>query len=163
MDVVYEPLRALAGGYFRSESASHTLQPTALVHEVFLRVVDQRDAVWNDRAHFLAVCAIAMRGILVDHARAKAALKRGGERERVPLDSGLALGTEDEVDLLDLEEHLTLLATLNERQARIVECRCFSGMTVPEVAEVLGVSARTVNEDWAVARAWLSVRLEAGE
>ncbi|MFT7486148.1 MAG: RNA polymerase sigma-70 factor (ECF subfamily) [Candidatus Paceibacteria bacterium] len=163
MDVVYEPLRALAGSYFLSQPASHTLQPTALVHEVFLRVVDKKDAVWNNRAHFLAVCAKAMRGILVDHARAKSALKRSGDRERVPLDSRLALCTEDEVDLLDLEEHLVLLATLSERQARIVECRCFSGMTISEVAEVLGVSTRTATDEWAVARAWLSVRLAAGE
>jgi len=162
MDVVYEPLRALAGSYFRSQPANHTLQPTALVHEVFLRVVDQKDAVWKDRAHFLAVCAKAMRGILVDHARSKGALKRGGERERVPLDSSLALSEHDEVDLLDLEEHLALLATLNERQARLVECRCFSGMTIPEVAEALGVSPRTADEDWAMARAWLSARLARG-
>lgn len=162
MAVVYEPLRALAQGYFRNQPASHTLQPTALVHEVFLRVVDQKDAAWKDRAHFLAVCAKAMRGILVDHARAKGAQKRGGERERVPLDSALALTKADEVDLLDLEEHLALLATLNERQARIVECRCFSGMTIPEVAEALGVSPRTVDDDWSMARAWLGARLADG-
>ena len=126
------------------------------------QVVDQKDAVWKDRAHCLAVCAKAMRGILVDHARSKGALKRGGERERVPLDSSLALSEHDEVDLLDLEEHLALLATLNERQARLVECRCFSGMTIPEVAEALGVSPRTADEDWAMARAWLSARLARG-
>lgn len=160
MDAVYEPLRALAAACFRSQPPGHTLQPTALVHEVFVRIVGQRDAVWKDRAHFLAVCAKAMRGILVDHARAKGSVKRGGaERERVPLDSALALAHEAEVDLLDLEEHLVLLADLNERQARIVECRCFSGMTIPEVAEALGVSPRTVDDDWAMARAWLSARL----
>ncbi|MEZ6015067.1 MAG: ECF-type sigma factor [Planctomycetota bacterium] len=160
MDAVYEPLRALAAASFRSQPQGHTLQPTALVHEVFMRIVGQRDAVWKDRAHFLAVCATAMRSILVDHARAKGSIKRGGaERERVPLDSALALAKEDEVDLLDLEEHLVLLSTLNERQARIVECRCFSGMTIAEVAEVLGVAPRTIDAEWAMARAWLSARL----
>jgi RNA polymerase sigma factor (TIGR02999 family) len=160
MNAVYGPLRALASAYFRTQPPGHTLQPTALVHEVFMKVVDQRDAEWKDRAHFLAVCARAMRGVLVDHARAKGSIKRGGaERERVPLDSALALTAEDEVDLLDLEEHLVLLATLNDRQARIVECRCFSGMTIPELAEALGVAPRTIDADWAMARAWLSARL----
>ncbi len=159
MNVVYKPLRALAEGYFRSQPAQHTLQPTALVHEVFLRVVDQKDAVWKDRAHFLAVCARAMHGILVDHARAKASLKRAGEGNRVPLDASIAIGEGREVDLLDLEEHLVLLSTLHERQAQIVECRLFSGMTIREIAEAMGVSPRTVDDDWAMARAWLSVRL----
>lgn len=160
MGLVYEPLRSLANRHFQHQPASHTLQPTALVHEVSLRVVDRDRIEWQDRAHFFAVCSRAMRGILVDHARRMNAAKRGRDGARVTLDDAFAAEERGAIDLLDLEEHLTHLATLNERHARIVECRFFSGMTIPEVASALGVSERTVTEDWTMARAWLGARLE---
>lgn len=158
MEVVYGELRALAGHCLRGQRASHTLQPTALVHEAFLRLVHRAGAEWRDRAHFFAVCATAMRGILADHARRRRAAKRGGDWQRVTL-SDVTPQTADEVDILDLDDALLRLATINGRQARIVELRFFSGLTIEEVAYVLGVSRRTVDDDWAMARAWLSVQL----
>ncbi len=157
IDQVYAPLRALAGRCFRDQPAGQTLQPTALVHEVFLRMADKDEAVARDRAHFLAVCATVMRGILVDHARRRRAAKRGGAMRRVTLSS--AASDMQECDALDLEGVLTRLAALSERQARVVEYRFFAGMTIPEVACALGVSERTVNDDWTMARAWISARL----
>jgi RNA polymerase sigma factor (TIGR02999 family) len=161
MDLVYDPLRAIAGRAFRDQPVGHTLQATALVHEVFLQVVGRTEVEWSDRAHFYAVCARAMRGILVDHARRRGAAKRGGDLRRVTLSTDLVTpADEDEgVDLLDLDEALDKLAELSERQARIVEYRFFSDMTIEEVAHALGVSPRTVNDDWAMARAWISARL----
>jgi len=156
MEIVYDQLRAMAAGYFRNQPPAATLEPTALVHEVFLRVVDQTSAKWNDRAHFFAVCAVAMRGILADHARKRRAAKRGGGWDRVPLSDVATPGSD--VDLLALDDALTELARLNERQARVVEYRYFGGMTIPEVAEALGVAKSTVDEDWRMARAWLSIR-----
>lgn len=159
MELVYPELRALAGSYFRGQPLSHTLQPTALVHEAFLRLVDQTDVEWHDRAHFLAACAVTMRRILTDHARRRRAAKRGGDWQRVTLGNVATPSVGDEIDVLALEEALDTLATLNERQSRIIECRFFAGMTIPEVAHVLGVSTTTVDDDWAMARAWLSVQL----
>jgi RNA polymerase sigma factor (TIGR02999 family) len=163
MDLVYDQLRAMAAGYFRNQPAAITLEPTALVHEVFLRMVDQTSAKWNDRAHFLAVCAVAMRGILADHARRRRALKRGGDWERVALTDVEAVGSADDIDLLALDEALTDLAQLSERQARVVEYRYFGGLTMPEIAEALGVAKSTVDEDWRMARAWLSIRFSRGD
>ncbi|MCP3920931.1 MAG: sigma-70 family RNA polymerase sigma factor [bacterium] len=157
MGRVYEPLRAMAGRCFRSHPDGHTLQPTELVHEVFLRMTGKTDAQWHDRAHFLAVCATVMRDILVDHARRRRALKRGGGMQRVTL-AGNAAKMED-FDALDLDNVLTRLAAVDERQAKIVEYRFFAGMTISEAAHALGVSARTVNDDWAMARAWISAQL----
>jgi RNA polymerase sigma factor (TIGR02999 family) len=163
MDLVYEPLRALAQSYFRRQPDASTLQPTALVHEVYLRMVGKTEVEWQDRAHFFAICATAMRGILADHARRRRAAKRGGDRQRVTLSGAALPEREDVVDLLDLDEALMELAALSERQARIVEYRLFAGMTVPEIAHALGVSKRTVDNDWAMARAWIGARLsEAG-
>ena len=159
LELVYPELRARAGGYFRGQPASHTLQPTALVHEAFLRMVDQTGVEWHDRAHFLAACAVTMRRILTDHARRRRAAKRGGAWQRVALTNVVTPSVPDEIDVLALNEALDTLATLDERQSRIIEYRFFAGMTIPEVAHVLGVSTTTVDDDWAMARAWLSARL----
>jgi RNA polymerase sigma-70 factor (ECF subfamily) len=161
MELVYDRLRAQAGAYFRDQPASSTLQPTALVHEAYVRLVGRDDLKWNDRAHFLAICAVAMRGILADHARRRNAAKRGGDMDRVPLTAIQTPGA-DVIDALVLDEALTRLAELSERQARIVECRFFSGMSVDEVAEALGVSKTTVEDEWRTARAWLSAHLSKG-
>lgn len=162
MELLYAELRALAGNYFRGLEAQ-TLQPTALVHEAFAKVAAKTSVRYNDRAHFFAICAVTMRHILADHARRRRAQKRGGDWKRVELED---LDTPDEpsqLDALALDEALTELASLNERQARIIEYRFFSGMTVEEVAEVLDISRSTVESDWRMARAWLTVRLERGE
>jgi RNA polymerase sigma factor (TIGR02999 family) len=170
MAQVYEELRGLAGGYLRREKAAHTLQPTALVHEAFLKLVDQTSVQWNGRAHFFAVAAKAMRQVLVDHARAKNADKRGGGWGRVTLDqavwpAGVAGGAGGgggggtEVDVLALNEVLDMLAEIDPRQAQVVELRFFGGLTVDEVATVVGISKTTAEEEWRMARAWLSRRL----
>jgi RNA polymerase sigma factor (TIGR02999 family) len=158
LELVYGELRALAGHCFRGQPASHTLQPTALAHEAFIRLVHRTEVRWEDRAHFFAVCATAMRGILADHARKRRAAKRGGDWQRVSL-SGVTPVAGDEVDAVALDDALSALAAVNERQARIVELRFFSELTIEEVAHVLDVSKRTVDDDWAMARAWLSARL----
>lgn len=163
LPLVYDELRALAGRYFRRQRSDHTLQPTALVHEAFLRLVDQTHAQWNDRAHFFAVAAQAMRQILINHALARAAAKRGGGRARIALAEDLAPAAEHEFDALALDEALKQLAELDERKARIVELRFFGGLSVEEVAEVLGVSKTTVESDWRMARAWLSRALSVEE
>ena len=140
----------------RREPANHTLQTTALVHDAYLRLVDQRKVKWENRAHFFAVAAQAMRRILVDRARAHQAAKRGGEMDRVPLEEELLpVSLPRSAMLLALDEALTRLATMSPRQAQIVEFLFFAGMTVEETAQVLRVSPRTVNRDWAVARACL--------
>ncbi len=162
MALVYEELRALAGAAFRGQPACHTLQPTALVHEAFVRITGRSGVQFKDRAHFFAVCAAVMRSILADYARKRRALKRGGDGNRVSLSGIETPSGTDEIDVLALDEALGRLAALNERQARIVECRCFSGMTVEEVARVLDVSVSTVEADWRMARAWLGVELSRG-
>jgi len=162
---VYEHLRALAGHVFRGQPASHTLQPTVLAHECFIRLIDRDRVAWTDRRHFLAVCAIAMRGILADHARAKNAAKRGGDGwRRVTLaDTPAAAARSADVDLIGLDEALTTLAERSPRQARIVELRFFGGLTMPEIAEELDVSLSTIEADWRMARAWLSAELAEAE
>ncbi len=162
MPLVYRELRALAESHLQKERSGHTLQATALVHEAYVRLIDQRDVVWQNRAHFFAVAAQAIRRILVDHARSRLREKRGGSLQRVALDDELALSTQRGAELLALDEGMARLAELNERQARIVELRFFGGLTVKEAAEVLGVSARTVDGDWSMARAWLSRELRKG-
>ena len=158
MPIVYDRLHAIALGFFR-DRAHHTLEPTALVHEAYLRLVDKKETDWRDRAHFFALCAAIMRGILVDHARRKAAAKRGGDRRRVTLSGIEAPGGGNEVDLLALDDALTELAALSPRQASIVEYRFFAGLSMQEIARELGVSTSTVDSEWYVARAWLSRRL----
>lgn len=155
MPLVYDELRALAASYLRRERRGHTLQPTALVHEAYLKMVDQRAACWSGRAHFFAVAAEAIRRILVDHARGRGTAKRGGGRERVTLSGIDAVGTDAEVDLIVLDDALTRLQTLHPRQAEVVKMRYFAGLTGAETAEALGVSRSTVVDDWTVARAWL--------
>lgn len=159
-DELYGELRRIAERELRSEPRGHTLQPTALVHEAFAKLRGARHARWANRAHFLAEAAIAMRRILVDHARAKLAGRRGGGRGRVDLDrDALSFIEPDDPVILDIDLALTELATLHERQARTVVLRYFGGCTKGEVATILGVSHSTVSNDWDSARAWLRMRL----
>ena len=155
MPLVYDELRALAQKYLRSERPEHTLQPTALVHEAFLRLVDQSRVDWKGRTHFYAVGAAAMRRILIDHARGRGRNKRGGDWRRVVLDGVETPPSLKDVDSTALHDALETLAKLDEQQARIVELRFFGGLKVDEVAHFLGVSKRKVEGDWAHAKAWL--------
>jgi RNA polymerase sigma factor (TIGR02999 family) len=157
--LVVGELRRRAESYLRRERDSHTLQPTALVNEVYLQLVDQKRIQWRDRSHFFAVSARMMRRLLVDHARGRAAEKRGGQIEIVPLDDVQA-GLEDKApNLLALDEALTNLAKLDPRQAQVVELRYFAGLSLQETAEVLNVNRVTVGRDWRHARIWLRRRL----
>jgi RNA polymerase sigma factor (TIGR02999 family) len=160
--VIYDELRRLARGYMSRETPGHTLQPTALVHEAYLKLVDQTRADWKGKTHFYAVGAKVMRRLLVDHARERGALKRGAGWQSVTLSEALDPLGEKPLDperLLDLESALEKLAEIDEREARVVTLRFFGGLTVEQVAEVLGVSKRTVESDWRHARAWLRLRL----
>ena len=160
--VVYDELRRLAKGYMSREKPGHTLQPTALVHEAYLKLVDQTRADWKGKTHFYAVGAKVMRRLLVDHARARDALKRGAGWQSVTLSGALdPLGREmlDPEQLLDLNGALEELAEIDKREARVVTLRFFGGLTVEQVAEALGVSKRTVENDWRHAQAWLRLRL----
>ena len=153
--LVYEELRQQAARYLRKERPNHSLQATALINEAFLRLIDVKDVQWQNRALFFAIAANLMRRILVDHARRRDAEKRGGSQVCLTLDEGLAWANEPDVDLLAIDEALDRLAIIDEQQARIVELRFFSGLTVEETATALGVSPKTVKRDWSVARAWL--------
>lgn len=154
--IIYEELRGRAAGYLRRERPGHTLQPTALVNEAYLRLADAQDVPWQNRAHFFAIAATVMRRILVEHARKKVASKRGGPDVRLTLDENLAVTDSAEgVDVIALDEALDRLAAIDAQQARVVELRFFSGLSVEETAEALGVSPRTVKRDWSVAKAWL--------
>jgi RNA polymerase sigma factor (TIGR02999 family) len=161
MEAVYDELRRLAGAYLAHQHAGHTLQPTALVHEAFIKLIDHDHSKWSGRAHFFAVAAKAMRHILVDHARARKADKRGGDWSRVTLDAALMHVGDKGVDTLIVNEALEDLAKLDDRQARIVELRFFGGLSVPETAALIGASERTVKRDWQVARAWLTRELSS--
>ena len=160
LPLVYEELRRQASRYMHREPVGHALQPTALVHEAYLRLIDQRQVQWRNRAHFFGVAAQLMRRILVDHARSRSADKRGGDWERVPLveDEVIAAGP-SEVDVLTLHETLERHAAFDPRQERIVELRYFGGLTIEEAAEVIGISAATVVREWTVAKAWLRADL----
>jgi RNA polymerase sigma factor (TIGR02999 family) len=155
MMLVYEELRQRAMAHMRRERQGHLLQPTALVHEAYLRLVDQRRTAWRSRAQFLAVAAEIMRRILVDWARAHRTSKRSGQWSRVPLDPAAATGRPYDVDLIDLDTALTRLAALDARKSRIAELRFFAGLSLEEAGHVLQVSPRTVERDWEAARAWL--------
>jgi len=155
MPLVYAELRRLAARYMGRERAGHTLQTSALINEAYLRLVGARGVQWQNRAHFYAVSAGAMRRILVDFARARDNLKRGGGVRPIPLDEQTLAGVTRSADLLALDEALERLAVLSPRQGRVVELRYFGGMTEQEVADVLNVSSRTVRNDWQLARAWL--------
>lgn len=161
---VYPKLHAMASNFMRSESNAHTLQPTALVSEAYLRLVDQESVSWKSRAHFFALAARIMRRVLVDHARTRARVKRGGDFERVTLHDFLATdenASEDRlVDLIAFDQALRSLESEHERMAQVVEMRVFGGLDVAEVAGTLGVSERTVGGDWAFASVWLAHRLK---
>lgn len=160
MPLVYEELRRLASHYMRGQKPGHTLQTTALVNEAYLRLVDSSRVQWQDRTHFFAISAQLMRRVLVDSARARNSLKRGGEMQKVTLDEGAAVLTEEKIDLIALDEALEKLAELSPRQARVVEMRYFGGLSENEIAEALDISTRTVKRDWSVARAWLFRRMK---
>ncbi len=162
LPLVYDELRDLAEKYLRTERKNHTLQPTALVHEAFMRLVDQSRVNWQGRTHFFAVGAQAMRRILIDHARARGRGKRGGNWQRVALSDLQSEKKLEEVDAVTLHETLETLASLDKQQARIVELRFFGGLTVEEVANVLGVSKRKIEGDWTHAKAWLRNELDSG-
>ena len=158
--VVYEHLRRIAGAQLRREAPGHSLQPTALVHEAYLRLVDQRHVHWRNRAHFFGVAASLMRRILVDHARARLAGKRGGGLERVTLlGDEAAAESPPGIDVLALHESLSRMAAFNPRQERIVELRYFGGLTIEEAAEVIGISEATLVREWTIAKAWLRADL----
>jgi RNA polymerase sigma factor (TIGR02999 family) len=160
LPLVYDNLRALAGGAFRGVRSDHTLQPTALVHEVFIRLVDQANVNWQDRSHFLAVSARAMRMILADYARRRGADKRGGQWTRVEIDLPTTETGATQLDLIAVDEALTKLAALDERHARIVELRFFTGLTVAEVAGVMKCSPSSIEREWRAIRAWLNLELD---
>ena len=154
IEAVYDELRRLARGYLRRERGDHSLAPTALVHEAYLKLVDQRQVHWQNRTHFFAIAAHVMRRLLVDHARAHGAAKRG-DGAKVPLqDVNVRLDPPD-IDVLALDAALERLATIDPRQSQLVELRFFGGLTVAETGTVLGVAPITVKRDWAMARAWL--------
>jgi RNA polymerase sigma factor (TIGR02999 family) len=155
MPVVYGELRRLAASYLRRERSDHTLQPTALVHEAYLRLVDQKNVQWQDRSHFFAITAQLMRRILVDHARGHLADKRGSGAPKVPLTEAIIMSQERPAELIALDESLTRLAAVDPQQGRVVELRVFAGLTVEETAEVLQISPATVKRDWSMAKAWL--------
>jgi RNA polymerase sigma factor (TIGR02999 family) len=164
MPLVYERLRDIAGKWFRGADARATLQPTALVHEAYLRLVDQSASDWKDRAHFLAVAALAMRQIVISQARARNAIKRGRKMNRVALDGhGSPEGGTSLDDLLALDGVLQRLAKLHARHAKVVEMRFFGGLTTEEIAAALEVSTRTVELDWRAARAWLMGALSSDQ
>ena len=155
MPLVYDELRRLARGYLQRERADHTLQATGLVHEAFIRLVDQSTTTWQNRAHFFGAAAQLMRRILVDHARRHRTGKRGGTWEKVEFDEALSPSVSRDWDVIALDDALKDLAQLNPRHSQIVELRFFGGLSLEEVAEVLDVSVRTVERDWRMARAWL--------
>lgn len=159
LPVVYDELRGMAARELRRERAEHTLSPTALVHEAFLKLVELERINWRGRAHFFGACAQSMRRILISYARMKKAEKRGGGAERVPLNDVILAAQDRPADLVALDEALERLEALSERQARIVECRFFAGMEVRETAEALGISPATVKREWTAARAFLNREL----
>jgi RNA polymerase sigma factor (TIGR02999 family) len=159
LPLVYNELRRRAASYLRQERPGHTLQATALVHETYLALVNQRRVQWQNRAHFLGLAAQLMRRILVEHARRHHVAKRGGDKLQVTLDDALGLSTERNFNLVALDESLTALHALDPQQSRIVELRFFGGLTVDETAAALGLSPRTVDSEWRMAKAWLKGEL----
>jgi len=163
MPLVYEELRRLARQYLQRERPDHTLQATGLVHEAYLRLVDQSNMTWQNREQFFSVAAQMMRRILVDHARAHRAAKRGGVREKLEFDEALAPARECAVDLIALDDALQELVMFDPRKSRIVELRFFGGLSVEEIGEVLEISPRTIRREWRVAKAWLRREIMVGE
>jgi RNA polymerase sigma factor (TIGR02999 family) len=162
VELAYDDLRRIAHRHLRHGPTGRTIGTTVLVHELYLRLAGVSEAVWGGRAQFFSFCSKAMRHILIDHARRGGALKRGGNRHQVPLSDVAAAMETEAVELIALDEALKLLAARNERMARIVECRFFGGLSVPETAEAVGTSSRTVEREWARARAYLGRALTAG-
>ncbi|HEU4389319.1 MAG TPA: sigma-70 family RNA polymerase sigma factor [Blastocatellia bacterium] len=158
LPLVYDEVRRLANSYLRREQAGHTLQPTALVHEAYLRLIDQ-NVPWQNRAHFMGVAAQMMRRVLIDHARSRLASKRGGGAVKVALDDAIDLSDERAGELLALDEALTELAEFDPDRARVVELRYFAGLSIEETAKVLGVGTATVIRQWRMTRAWLYDRV----
>ena len=155
MPLVYETLRRLAGGYLRRERGDHSLQPTALVHEAYVRLVDQHSSTWQNRAQFFGLAARLMRNILVDYARERLAAKRGGEPLRLSLSQADRFGKQSDVELIALNDALNELAAVKPKHAEIIELRFFGGLTIEETAVAMDISHATVERDWAFARAWL--------
>ena len=162
LTVVYDELHDLADGFMRRERADHTLQPTALIHEAFMKLVDQSRVNWNGKTHFKAVAAQAMRRILIDHARGKKREKRGDGWRRVPMYDAFQLAASGALDVLSLQDALEKMRALDERQANVVEYRIFGGMTSEETARMLDVSQRSVERDWKMGLAWLRRELSKG-
>ena len=161
LPIIYDELHRQAVRAFSRERAGHTLQPTALVNEVYLRLVSQHEMKWQNRAQFLGIAAQMMRRILVSHARARKAAKRGGGDTCITLEEGVAAAPERDVNLLAIDEALTRLETVDPEKSRMVELRFFSGLSVEETAEVMGVSPRTIDRQWQTAKAWLHRELRA--
>ena len=161
LPVVYDELRRLAAAYLRRERPGQTLQPTALVHEAYLRLMKDRPDRWQNRAHFCAIAAHSMRQILIERARARGAQKRGGAQPRVTFDEGLIAAGAQSVDIVALDDALERLAAIDAEQARLVELRFFGGLTIEETAEAMNISPATVKRHWTVARAWLARELAA--
>ncbi len=162
MPLVYTELRRLADRYLRRERPGHTLQATALVHEAYVQLVDQRNVRWQNRAHFFGVAANLMRQILVQYARSHHAAKRGGSGYKLSLDEAAGVSKEPDVDLVALDDALNTLAAIDPQQSRIVELRFFGGLTIEETAQVLGISPATVKREWTVAKAWLHSEISKG-
>ena len=165
LPLVYDELRALAQRLLQRERCGHTLQATALVHEAYLRLLEQRDAPWKSRAYFFGAAARILRRILVNHEEARSAAKRGGNHRRIAIDADLHAreASADSIDLILLDDLLDELGRLDERQARIVELKFFGGLSIKQIAEVLQISPRTVDGEWALARAWLRTQMRAGD
>ena len=163
MPLVYRELRRLADSCLARERAGHTLQPTALVNEAFLKLAGQPDRNWKNRGQFLAIAATAMRRILVDHARERNSLRRGGDRKREPLDSEITAAQSDDVDVIALDDAMTKLAEIDPRKVRIVELRYFVGLTLEETATAIELSLASVKREWNTARAWLKREIDRGE
>ncbi|PZR75461.1 MAG: RNA polymerase subunit sigma-70 [Chthoniobacterales bacterium] len=160
LPAVYDELRRVAAGFMHDERPDHTLQPTALVHEAYLRLADQRQSTWQNRAHLLGVFARMMRRILIDHASARFAAKRGGkDAVRITLDDDLEIYSHQEINLLEVDEALRNLEQLDPTQAKVVEMRFFGGLTIDEIAEALSISPATVSREWAIAKRWLQREL----
>lgn len=159
LPMVYSELRSIAARFLESERAGHTLQPTALVHEAYLRLMRERSPTWADRANFFAAAATVMRRVLIDHARKKKAAKRGGGQQRTPFDEMVEGFEERAIDLVQLDEALDRLRAMDERKAVLVELRFFAGLDMALIAELMGVSQRTVEREWTLTRAWLRGQL----
>ena len=162
LPLVYDELRRIAAWYLRRERRDHTLQPTALVHEAYLRLIDQRQVDWRNRAQFVGLAAMMMRRVLVNHARERVAARRGGDAERIPLAVVIDEFDEPQVDLLALHQALDRLQAVDARKSRVVELKFFGGLTTAEIGEVLQLSHATIEREWSFARAWLYKSIGAG-